>query len=256
MAAGKAAPAAQASTKAADNKETQAPKADAPKGDEAAAGKTGDEGKGESTETKTGDEAKTGDDGKGKESQGDEGSGKKKDEGKAGEGEEAKPKAPETYELTVPDDAKRFVSDEDLNYFQEIAKANDWTNEEAQAELTAHIERAAKATAKTIEGWEATTKADKTYGGKQLAETQRLGNIAVDRVFPKGHPMREPFVGFLKESGGGVRLEVVAFLATLGRMMGEDTTSSGVTSSGGGERASKFYDHPSSNAAREIAAKT
>ena len=230
------------------------PKPDAATG-AAAAGKTSSDGAAPDGQPKA-DEAKTGDEQK--ETQ----SGKTDDSKKAG-GDEVKDqkKAPATYELTVPDDAKRFVTDADLERFQEIAKANDWTQEEAAAALTEEVTNAqerqtASSCTAAIAAWEAETKADKTYGGKNLPETQRLANLAIDRVYPKGHPERDPFLAFLKESGGGVNLRAVKFFANLGRMMGEDTPSSGrSTSSSSAEKADKFYDHPTSKRVAEEAAK-
>ena len=111
------------------------PKPDAATG-AAAAGKTSSDGAAPDGQPKA-DEAKTGDEQK--ETQ----SGKTDDSKKAG-GDEVKDqkKAPATYELTVPDDAKRFVTDADLERFQEIAKANDWTQEEAAAALTEEVTNA------------------------------------------------------------------------------------------------------------------
>jgi hypothetical protein len=230
--------------------ETQTPAPDAAKGNEGAgktgdqAGKTADDGAGK---TKTDDQAAAG-----KEAQ----SGKKDESGKTGDdGAAAQKKAPGKYTLTVPDDAKRFVSDDLLERLEAAARENDWTQEEAAAELEAIVDGARSDYQKTIDTWEGETKGDKTYGGKNLAESQRLANSAIDKVFPKNHPMRDRFVGFLKESGGGVKLEVVAFLATLGKMMGEDTPNSGKSTGPTGDRASKFYDHPTSKAVEEQAAK-
>lgn len=215
------------------------------------AGKTADEGKTPDGKPKA-DEA-AGDAGKKEETQ----SGKTDDSKKAGDDQvKDQKKAPATYELTVPDDAKRFVTDADLERFEAIARENDWTQEEAAAALTEELEHAQTRQAKAIETWEAETKADKTYGGKNLPETQRLANLAIDRVYPKGHPEREPFLAFLKESGGGVNLRAVKFFANLGRMMGEDTPSSGrSTSSSSAEKADKFYDHPTSKKVADEAAK-
>lgn len=227
---------------------TQTPAADAQAGAAAAAGKTGDGGTGDAG--KGGDQG-TGGDGKGKGAQSAADTGTEQ----PGTGEAAASKAPEKYELVVPDDAKGFVSAGDLERLESIARANDWTQEEAAAELSDLIDSVKASRASTIEGWETATKADKDYGGKNLAETQRLGNLAIDRVYPKGHPEREAFLAFLKESGGGVRLEVVKFMANLGRMMGEDGNTGGRAPSGGGEGAAKFYDHPSSRALEEATSK-
>lgn len=161
------------------------------------------------------------------------------------------PKAPESYTLTVPDEAKPFVADDDLEFLKEIAKANDWTNEQAQAELDAQVARAQARLHKQVAGWEAETTADKDWGGAKLAETQKLADRGVDAIFPAGHPMRDRFLGTLKGTGGGVRLEIVAFLATLGQKVSEDVPAfASSTSARSGSRESKLYDHPTSLAAQ------
>jgi hypothetical protein len=250
--AGKAADTGAATSEAGKDAAAATAAADAAAAATAAAGKTAAESKAPDGTTKAA-EAKAGAAETGKEAQ----SGKTDDSTKtAADGAAAQKNAPDSYELTVPDDAKRFVSDDDLTRFEEIARANDWTQEEAAAALKEELENHTARAAKTIEAWEGETKKDKTYGGKNLPATQQLGNAVIDKVYPKGHPMRERFVGFLKESGGGVRLEVVAFLADLGRMMGEDTPRSSTSaSSSNGDKASKFYDHPTSKKVEEQAAK-
>jgi hypothetical protein len=164
----------------------------------------------------------------------------------------AAPQAPASYTVTVPADATRFVSDQDLTYLKEVARTNDWTNDELQTELDAQITRARARRTQVISGWEATTRADADYGGTHLADTQRLATLAIDRVRPADHPRRDSFLAFLNESGGSVHLEVVAFLADLGRLMGEDRGVLGRTS-GTGERdwGATLYDHPSSRQAAE-----
>lgn len=165
---------------------------------------------------------------------------------KQGDGAGDGKKAPAKYELKVPDDAKRNVADDDLQYLEGLARENDWTNEEAQAELDGHIERAKARVGKVFESWEAQTKADKELGGENLAQTQKYANQAIDRVFPEGHARRESFLAFLKESGGGVNVNTVAFLAEVGRLMGEDTGTGGRTNAVKGDAADVLYDHPSS----------
>lgn len=161
-------------------------------------------------------------------------------------------KAPASYTVTVPADATRFVSEQDLEYLKQVARTNQWTDAELQTELDAQIGRARTRRTQVISGWEQTTRADTDYGGTHLAETQRLATLAIDRLRPADHPRRDSFLSFLNESGGSVHLEVVAFLADLGRLMGEDRAVLG-RASGGGERdrGATLYDHPSSIAAAE-----
>lgn len=163
-------------------------------------------------------------------------------------------KAPEKYVLAVPDDAKRFVAAEDLTFIEQIARENDWTQDEAQAELEAHLTRAQARVKVTVDAWEAETKADTTYGGDKLSETQQLTKRAIDALRPEGHARRDSFLAFMKNSGGGVNLEVVSFLADLGRMMGEDNPALGRSANlrqATQDDADKFYDHPSSIKLRE-----
>ncbi|HKA75354.1 MAG TPA: hypothetical protein VKE26_26360 [Xanthobacteraceae bacterium] len=162
------------------------------------------------------------------------------------------PAAPAVYTVTVPADATRLVSEQDLAYLKEVARTNAWTNAELQTELDAQVGRARARRTEVISGWEATTRADADYGGTHLGDTQRLATLAIDTVRPASHPRRDRFLTFLNESGGSVHLEVVAFLADLGRLLGEDRGVLG-RAGGGGERdrGATLYDHPSSVQAAE-----
>lgn len=142
-------------------------------------------------------------------------------EGKAskdGTVDDQKPKAPEKYELKVPDGGDVYVDDADLTLLQEMARKADWSNDDAQAALDEHV-----ATVKAqSERYAAETKADKTYGGDHLKETQRLTTAGIDAIFPQGDPMRDSFIKFLARGGAGNKLEVVVALARVGKMVGED----------------------------------
>lgn len=152
-------------------------------------------------------------------------------------------KAPAAYDLKVPDASKPLIADEDLTYLQEVARANDWTNEEAQAELTATIARVEQRLTKQAEQFLSDTKADKEYGGAKLEESQTLARAAITRLRPEGHPRREAFLRFINQGGAGNHIEVVAFLADLGKLMAEDTSRGG-GSGGGAEKtiAEILYD--------------
>jgi hypothetical protein len=69
-------------------------------------------------------------------------------------------KAQDAYTLKVSDEAKEFIADDDRVFLEEVGKANDWTNEEAQAELDAHVERTKAKLAKQADDWAKATKAD------------------------------------------------------------------------------------------------
>jgi hypothetical protein len=136
-------------------------------------------------------------------------------------------KAPDAYTLKVSDEAKEFIADDDRVFLEEVGKANDWTNEEAQAELDAHVERTKAKLAKQADEWAKATKADPVYGGEQLKETQRLARKALDTLRPEGHPRRDSFMRFLDRGGAGNHIEVVSMLADLGKILSEDAPNHG-----------------------------
>jgi hypothetical protein len=162
--------------------------------------------------------------------------------GKAAE-VKAEAKAPEKYVLTVPDDAAAFVDDADLKYLKDAARKAGWSNEDAQAALEEHV-----ATVKAqSDRWAAETTADSEYGGDRLVETQRLARAVIDRVRPAGHARRDPFLRFLGRGGAGNHVEVISFLADLGKLMGEDAPGhSRATGAESKEPAKRLYDHPTS----------
>jgi hypothetical protein len=144
----------------------------------------------------------------------------------AAEGGKGK-KAPDAYTLKVSDEAKEFIADDDRVFLEEVGKANDWTNEEAQAELDAHVERTKAKLAKQADEWAKATKADPVYGGEQFKETQRLARKALDTLRPEGHPRRDSFMRFLDRGGAGNHIEVVSMLADLGKILSEDAPNHG-----------------------------
>jgi len=164
-------------------------------------------------------------------------------------GETTTPKAPEKYALTVPEDMKAGVDDQLLGQLETVARTQDMSQEEAQAFLEDTLARIKVQS----DAWANETKADKTYGGDKLAETQRLAKLAIDKVRPVGHPMRDAFNNFLARGGSGNHIQVVSFLADLGRLMGEDAGPAGHRSSTGAvtaaDKAAVLYDHADSRAA-------
>ncbi len=132
---------------------------------------------------------------------------------------------PDKYALAIPDEAKVFIDDNDVKAFEKMARETGWTNDEAQAAVDEHVRMVKEA----ADGFLAATKADPDYGGEHLAETQRLAKIGIDILRPEGHARRESFTRFLNKVGAANHIEVVSFLADLGKRASED--SPGQTSS-------------------------
>lgn len=166
---------------------------------------------------------------------------------KAGEGDPA-PKAPAEYDLKVPEGGEQYLGPDDMKYLSEVGRASDWTQEDMTAELTAIVDRAKAREAAQEAALVAELKADKDYGGEKLETTQRQARAAIDKVFPPGHRLRDTFLRTFDRGIVGNNLTYVAFLAEVGRMMGEDRT--GATRAGGAETstANTLYDHPTSRA--------
>lgn len=161
-------------------------------------------------------------------------------DGKGGKGS-TEQGAPEKYALTLPDDG--ILDARDQAAIEAYARANGLSNDDAQALLEDHAGQLRTQS----ETWLNETKKDKTYGGEKLAETQKLARSAIDRLRPEGHPRRDSFRALLNKGGIMNHLEVVSFLADLGRMMGEDGGVAGA--GGGGKKKSledKLYTHPTS----------
>lgn len=156
--------------------------------------------------------------------------------------EPPKPQAPEKYALTLPDNAR--LDADDLKNFEKIARENNWTNEQAQEYLTGeHTALETRAQRFFDEA-----KADKDYGGDKLAESQRRANLILDKVRPKGTPRGDAFRALLKKTGFENNVQVLGFLADLGKMTDEDGGLT-VPATSGGEKpdlADRLYGHPSS----------
>lgn len=162
---------------------------------------------------------------------------KPKDEGgkpKADSGDPAvKPRAPEKYELKSPE-GNRLTADE-LRQVEEVARANDWTQDEAQAEIEA-IDAARR---ETSERFYAELKADPTYGGENLAVTEKNANAVLDRVWPKGTAHGDFVRGLLHRTGIFNNVHVIRGLSELGRAIGEDPGPGGGTGAGKGAADNK-----------------
>lgn len=163
------------------------------------------------------------------------------------------PKAPEKYELVVPETGKAYAVPLLLEAIETSARANDWTNAEAQEELNERLTFAQAFIQKKSDAYLAATKADPEYGGAKFEETERLGRQLIDRIRPPGHARRESFLTFLGTEGAGNNIDVASFLADIGKQMGEDAPGRGRASGHGPpDGASKLYDHSDSRKLEEI----
>jgi hypothetical protein len=145
------------------------------------------------------------------------------------------PAAPAKYELTVPENS--LLEPSDLAAIEAIAREAQMPNDEAQA----LVERQHVFQVEQSQKFASILKADKDYGGDQLAQTQARARQAIDRVRPEGHPRRAAFMRILDKTGYGNHVEIASYFADLGKLMGEDTTFGGTTSAGEKSVESRLY---------------
>lgn len=126
------------------------------------------------------------------------------------------PKAPAKYELTLPEGGR--LSEIDVKSIEQLARANDWDNDQAQAMLEDFDARLVEQSDRFL----TETKADKDYGGDKLEESQRLVHLVLDKVRPPDHPRTASLKRVMDRGGIGNNLEFVSLLADIGRMMDED----------------------------------
>jgi hypothetical protein len=136
---------------------------------------------------------------------------------------DAAAKVPDKYELAIPDGAESYLDADDLAGAGAYAKAKGWTNDEAQAWL----EEQADLLAATSMGFRPSLERDPEYGGAKLKDTEQHAQRALDRIRPKDHPRHAAFNRLLVRSGYGNNIEVVSFLADLGRLLAEDVPAGG-----------------------------
>lgn len=158
-------------------------------------------------------------------------------------------KPPEKYDLKRPDGSDDFLDDGIVANFEKRARAKGWSNEVAQAEFNEEVgSQIARSQA-----WRLETESDPTWGGDKLAETQRLANLALDKLAPKGDPIGDRFRALMLRGAAFNELSVIATLARAGQGMAEDRPIVGSAGAGpkgktGKAAADQFYDHPSSQA--------
>lgn len=148
---------------------------------------------------------------------------------------------PDKYTLKAPEQARLTAAD--ITEIAALAKAEKWTNEEAQA----HVDAVHQARIDESTRYLTDLTADKDYGGDKLAESQRLANMALDRIRPKGTPRGDALREILVNQGLGNNVHFVSMLADIGKLMDEDKPLSGKTAAGAQKDVGKsFYDHPTS----------
>lgn len=135
------------------------------------------------------------------------------------------PKAPDSYELTVPEGAESYIEADDVAEIAAIAKAKGWTAEQAQQALEDHADAIADRSA----AFRAEVDKDPVYGGKHLEQTQLQATRALDRMWPKGSPEHAALGKLLTKTGFGNHRLIVGGLANLGKLMQEDNPHGGST---------------------------
>lgn len=139
-----------------------------------------------------------------------------------GEGDNDQPAgAPESYEdFKVPEGYE--LGSEQLTEFTEYAKANNWTQEQAQQAIDYHSKQLGATLQQQEEAWNETrkqwvdaVKADKEVGGQAFAENMKHVAVAVQKFGTPG--LRE----ILNQSGVGDHPELVRFFYRVGKLAGE-----------------------------------
>lgn len=150
------------------------------------------------------------------------------------------PKAPAKYALVVKAGDDVIVNADVLTHYEQVARASDWSNEDAQAAIDEYVLGVKAASARFL----AQTAADPDYGGTSLAQTQQRMDLAINRLRPIGHPRRESFLRFMQSAGVTNHIEVMSLFSDLGKLMSEDGGTGGV--SGGRvevDPIAKMYDN-------------
>lgn len=176
--------------------------------------------------------------------------GKADDKGKGKDGDGAQAQgtqgAPEKYTVTLPENST-LLDASDLKELEKTARKANWSNDEFQAVLDSQLEALQGQSDRFLTD----LKADKDYGGDNFAETQKLAKAVIAKVRPAGHARQASFMAMVNRGGAFNHIEVVSFLADLGRLMAEDGSGSTLPVKGAesGDLGSKLYDHPTSKAA-------
>lgn len=132
------------------------------------------------------------------------------------------------YTLAAPAGGDQWFDSTDLTALARRTHDKGLTREQAQAVVADQ----AAALENLSATYRAQTEADPHYGGIHLANTQRLGNLALDKLRPAGTPQGDALRHALGKTGLINHLAVVSFLADLGALMAEDRPGGPMTSGG------------------------
>lgn len=147
-------------------------------------------------------------------------------------------KAPEKYNLSNPDE--KVVSPRLVKAVEEFARANGWSNEDAQAELVAQYEGIKAQANEFLQA----AKADQEVGGQNLPIAQANVARTLDRFLPQGTSERGEFDALLEQTGYGNHPAVLRLLHRIGKALGEDGgpgAGAGGHSAGDVPLEQKFY---------------
>ncbi|HXD72175.1 MAG TPA: hypothetical protein VN628_00490 [Vicinamibacterales bacterium] len=128
------------------------------------------------------------------------------------------PKAPDKYALTLPEGGR--VDASDVAKLEAIARANNWTNDQAQAALTEH-DSALKAQS---DQFLTDLRTHAEIGGEHLAVSQQRANAVLDTFLPAESPEGKALRADLNKSGYANYAPLVLLLARIGKSMSEDTS--------------------------------
>ena len=129
--------------------------------------------------------------------------------------------------MVLPEGGRVDMSD--IPQIEALARANNWTNEEAQQALSEHAANIEAQAQRFL----AETKADPQLGGVNLAMTQVKAKAVIDRLFPEGDPARPEFLAFLNRGGAGNNKQVLRAFLRIHQMMAEDRPPGGTGGAGG-----------------------
>lgn len=146
----------------------------------------------------------------------------------------ATPGAPEKYELKIPEGSTHLDAD-DVKELEAMARASGLTNEEAQAELDAHVNARAALSKKFLDE----TTAHPELGGEKLAVTQAKVAQVIDRFLPADSAEGKRFRSEITKIGYGNWTPFVLLVKRIADAMGDDPTVQGRSSGGGGNNQRK-----------------
>lgn len=142
----------------------------------------------------------------------------------------AQAKAPEKYELTLPENSAH-LTDDDLALVASDAKALGLTNDQAQSLVHARETQMAAVTAQFLTD----AKADPDLGGAKWDDTVKHALAGRNWLFPEGAD-RDLIIGWFDRTGLGNHKAFLRAMARIGKANAEDQAGSGRSTSGSVER--------------------